>query len=52
MTLAPAPGWLTWDARRAQNTYQQLLLGYSGWILPAHGEPVYYDGRMVRSAAP
>ncbi len=51
-TLRIAPDWLTWNAGRARQTYLQLLLGYAGWILPAHGEPVYYDGRMVRKTAP
>ncbi|MCY0899420.1 MAG: MBL fold metallo-hydrolase [Firmicutes bacterium] len=41
--LLPPARWLNWQPPLARKTADALLSSFSeGWVLPAHGEPVYW----------
>ena len=41
----PSRGVMAWDAQMARASADKLLAGYRGWVLPAHQEPIFYDGQ-------
>lgn len=48
----PSPAVLAWNPELMRETATRLLSGYSGWILPAHGEPVQVGGTAEAAAKP
>lgn len=39
-TPGPSPAVLAWNAALMRRSAENLLTGFRGWILPAHGEPL------------
>lgn len=43
--VVPSSGFMAWDGHASRRSAEKLLAGYRGWVLPAHQEPVWYDGQ-------
>lgn len=43
--VVPSGGLMAWNASLARESASRLLGGFTGWVLPAHGEPAFVGGR-------